>query len=241
MSNLKPAPIQLTPQVTRGCLGIGHPNRMAELDVKTLDQIVVEAKAARQAKAVAMPSPAPKTGFMVVNAAGEISAPMTAQTFVNRDEAGIGFWRIRAKAKSQQVSAQGVAQESQSSEAPLLSTSKPAALVNPIQPATSDVSRKEPSAKTRRVAASEPVVGINAAGSGVIIGIDMAQNPDVSVETDFVDGKIANMRVCAPAQDAGKPAKLDAFAARIIEIHGMAKPSASNTGQPRRLVSGSSL
>lgn len=34
MTNLHPAPLFLTPQVTRGLLGIGHPKRTAELAVE---------------------------------------------------------------------------------------------------------------------------------------------------------------------------------------------------------------
>jgi hypothetical protein len=44
MSNLRPAPIYLTPQVTRGMLGIGHPKRVVELEVKTLSDVVREAQ-----------------------------------------------------------------------------------------------------------------------------------------------------------------------------------------------------
>lgn len=34
MANLKPPPLFLTPQVTRGLLGIGHPKRVADIEVK---------------------------------------------------------------------------------------------------------------------------------------------------------------------------------------------------------------
>jgi hypothetical protein len=34
MSNLRPAPLFLTPQAVRGVLGIGHPKRAAELAVE---------------------------------------------------------------------------------------------------------------------------------------------------------------------------------------------------------------
>lgn len=34
MSNLRNAPLFLTPQVTRGLLGVGHPQRMVELKVE---------------------------------------------------------------------------------------------------------------------------------------------------------------------------------------------------------------
>lgn len=38
MSNLKPAPLFLTPQVTRALLGVGHANRMAALPVVALSE-----------------------------------------------------------------------------------------------------------------------------------------------------------------------------------------------------------
>lgn len=34
MSNVRPAPLFLTPQVTRGLLGIGHPKRMKALKIE---------------------------------------------------------------------------------------------------------------------------------------------------------------------------------------------------------------
>lgn len=241
MSNLKNPPLFLTPQVTRGLIGIGHPKRVAQLEVKSLHDVTVEAKASRNRGGAKMPKPLPKTGFIVVHRDGQTSAPMSASAFTQRDEAGIGFWRIRAKVKiEQQCNAVVDIPQSSQRGGPLPTSTPPASLASPFSDSIAGAA-EEPSVETRRVAASEPAVSINAVGSGAIIGIDMAKKPDVSVETDFVDGMIVNMRVCAPTQVAGKPAKLDAFAARIIEIHGMAKPSASNTGQPRRLVSGSSL
>ena len=47
MSNLKNSPLFLTPQVTRGLIGIGHPKGVEQLAVKTLQEVAVDAKTTR--------------------------------------------------------------------------------------------------------------------------------------------------------------------------------------------------
>lgn len=68
MSNLKPAPFSLTPQVVRSTLGIGHAKGMTSIR------------------------------FIAVDHDSEMSAPIAASELLARQGSIAGFWRVRVKA-----------------------------------------------------------------------------------------------------------------------------------------------
>jgi hypothetical protein len=140
----------------------------------------------------------PSIGFIVVNRAGELSPMMATSDFLKRSEAGIGFWRIRAKSKTVPVSAGGRLQERQGGEAPLLSSPKqPAALANisdpiqggePGQPTPATEPSPQAARPKARVAAPSPAVS-NPAGGGAKLSKAEKAERNAAIVADYVRGE----------------------------------------------------
>lgn len=99
MSNLRPAPLFLTPQAVRGVLGIGHPKRAAELAVE--GRVNAADKPIEAAKTVGGGKAMPSIGFIALRRDGGVSDIMTTQEFIKDKSPRAGFWRVRAKANSE--------------------------------------------------------------------------------------------------------------------------------------------
>lgn len=221
MSNLRNAPLFLTPQTVRGVLGIGHPKRTAELPIE--GRVNGSDKLAQPSKVVGGGKTMSSIGFISVGRDGALSPMMTASEFIKDATPRTGFWRVRAKQTDKQThEIAAVVPPSQQGRDGDLSSPDP--IVVPAK--NSEVSSAQepdetftPRAKARRVAASVPAPSKTAGTGAIFIGMDLASKPDVHVETEIetATGKLVSV-VKKPAPKPPAPIGTNWIANRFEQL-----------------------